>query len=105
MALRIARGLFRLWLVSSVLWVCIVGGLTWWRLPTQEVIIWDPFDPPKGSGFDPDKWLREKDKEEAERVAQERRTALTFAGGLAFAPPAFLLVLGWALVWAVRGFR
>jgi hypothetical protein len=51
MVLRVARGLFRLWLVLSVLWIGGVGVVTW-------------------------------------RV-----------------PPAFLLALGSALVWAFRGFR
>jgi len=29
MALRVARGLFRLWLVLSVLWIGAVGIVTW----------------------------------------------------------------------------
>jgi hypothetical protein len=33
MALRIARGLFRLWLVLSVLWIVAVGTMTWSQFP------------------------------------------------------------------------
>jgi hypothetical protein len=33
MALRIGRGLFRLWLVLSVLWIGGVGAVTWWTFP------------------------------------------------------------------------
>jgi hypothetical protein len=36
MALRIARGLFRLWLVLSVLWIGGVGTVTWSNLPSDE---------------------------------------------------------------------
>jgi|SRR6516162_6881968 hypothetical protein len=34
-ALRVARGLFRLWLVLSVLWVGGVGVATWWTFPPE----------------------------------------------------------------------
>src|SRR5262245_13036990 len=37
MALRIARGLFRLWLVLSVLWIGGVGVVTWWTFPEHEL--------------------------------------------------------------------
>jgi hypothetical protein len=33
MALRVARGLFRLWLVLSVLWIGGVGVVTWLNYP------------------------------------------------------------------------
>jgi hypothetical protein len=56
MALRVARGLFRLWLVLSVLWI---GGVVFVR---HGIL-------------------------------------------LALVPPAFVLALGSALVWASKGFR
>jgi hypothetical protein len=37
MALRVARGLFRLWLVLSVLWIGGVGVATWWTFPEDYV--------------------------------------------------------------------
>jgi hypothetical protein len=33
MALRVARGLFRLWLILSVLWVAGMGVVTWQTFP------------------------------------------------------------------------
>ena len=36
MALRLARGLFRLWLVLSVLWIGGVGYVTWQTLPSAN---------------------------------------------------------------------
>jgi|SRR5215471_15882542 hypothetical protein len=36
MALRIARGLFRLWPVLSVLWIGGVAVETWWTFPVKE---------------------------------------------------------------------
>jgi hypothetical protein len=38
-------------------------------------------------------------------TAKERREAIHFASIVALAPPAFVLALGSALVWAFRGFR
>jgi hypothetical protein len=35
MALRLGRGLFRLWLVLSVLWIGGVAATTWWTLPVD----------------------------------------------------------------------
>ena len=35
MALRVARGLFRLWLVLSVLWIGGVGVVTWRHFPVD----------------------------------------------------------------------
>src|SRR5215510_14410551 len=101
MALRVARGLFRLWLVLSVLWIGGVGVVTWQTFPKEYV-------PPSGSRelsdapksadeFDPDEYL-------AFKVAENRRSAIWFGGVLALVPPAFVLALGSALVWAFRGF-
>jgi hypothetical protein len=117
MALRVARGLFRLWLVLSVLWIGGVGIVTWWTFPVDELVT-----PAPSSGvttapapaFDPDKWLREHgeakpafDPSKPYTVlrAKERWEAVRFASVVALLPPIFLLALGTALVWAFRGFR
>jgi hypothetical protein len=115
MALRIARGLFRLWLVCSVLWVGGVATETWWTFPADELVAPpgaeppgsdkfidpykpDPNDPYARPPFDPSKpYVVVRD--------EERRKAIQFASILAFVPPVFLLALGSALVWAFRGFR
>jgi hypothetical protein len=112
MALRFARGLFRLWLVLSVLWIGGVGVVTWRTLPDPrpplESFLEHPernppppgyvIDPPSSSQFNPAEYL-------AFKAAAERRAAIWHASLLAFLPPAFVLGLGSALVWAFKGFR
>ena len=39
MAFRIARGLFRLWIVFSVLWIAGVVVVTWWTFPMGAWVI------------------------------------------------------------------
>src|SRR6266487_1659832 len=114
MALRVARGLFRLWLVLSVLLVGGVGVMSWWTFPVVDWVypsgerpernpppagyVIDPPSSPRANEFNPDEYL-------AFKVAEERRAAIQFASLLALVPPAFLLAFGSALVWAFRGFR
>jgi hypothetical protein len=50
--------------------------------------------------FEPDQFLRER-RDEERRAAIE---AIWHASLIAFVPPVFLLALGSALVWAIRGF-
>lgn len=105
MALRVARGLFRLWLVLSVLWIGGVGVVTWrdfpedWRAAIPIAERPPPTPPPTPPGeFNPDEWLDAK-------LTEERHSAIWHASLLAFLPPAFVLALGSALLWAIRGFR
>jgi hypothetical protein len=47
MALRATRGLLRLWLFSSVLWIGFVGVMTWLSLSTEPKLTpvhHNPFD-------------------------------------------------------------
>jgi nitrate reductase NapE component len=121
MALRITRGLFRLWLVLSVLWVGGVGVVTWRTYPVDlcvtppgELHFCDENDvvgvgpnfgprikepiPPDKPQFDPTKPYRlPHDK--------ERHEAIQLAVILAIIPPALVLAFGSALIWAFRGFR
>src|SRR5262245_45999431 len=105
MALRLARGLFRLWLVLSVLWIGGVAIATWSRPPVHDFDwVW-PAELPtieelnkRSQPFDPDWWLREK-KDEQRRAAIK---AIWLASALAFLPPVFVLALGSALIWALR---
>jgi hypothetical protein len=102
MALRLARGLFRLWLVAAVLWVGGVAITTWRTLPTSDDFIPDPPEITKTAPpFDPnlpstpfDQYLEDKKREDI-------KSAVLFG----LLPPAFILALGSALVWAFRGFR
>jgi hypothetical protein len=104
MAVRVARGLFRLWLVLSVLWIGAVGVVTWRTFPVYEFILPSEapdYKPPKPDKFDVndfDKWLQA-------RVAAQRREALWTAALESLAPPVFILALGSALIWAFRDFR
>jgi hypothetical protein len=104
MALRVARGLFRLWLVLSVLWIGGVGVVTWRTFPfTPEWAIEcerPATEPSEDVGCSWLEWAR------AQLVMdKEQRAALQSAILLALVPPAFMLALGSALVWAFRGFR
>jgi hypothetical protein len=125
MALRVARGLFRLWLVLSVLWIGGVATMTWWTWPVDicvtppggphacdenDVIGVGPnFDPPTKeanpppSGFVIDKPQFDPSKPYRLPHDEQRHAAIRFAGLLAFAPPVLVLALGSALVWAFRG--
>jgi hypothetical protein len=102
MALRVARGLFRMWLVLSVLWIGGVGFVTWQTVPSPR--------------FENHATVMRQELpsiEEANRAIEADNRAnkallykhLWHASVFAIAPPAFLLALGSALVWAFRGFR
>src|SRR5262245_27777366 len=99
MALQVARGLFRLCLVLSVLWVAGVGYLTWQTFPKDYVVLPSDLNARKQElkpgEFDPHEFL-------ASRATKERRSAIWQASLLAFLPPAFVLALGSTLVWAFR---
>jgi hypothetical protein len=99
MALQVAHGLFRLWLVLPVLWVAGVGYLTWQTFPEDYVVLPSDLNARKQElkpgEFDPHEFL-------ASRAAKQRRSAIWQASLLAFLPPAFVLALGSTLVWAFR---
>jgi hypothetical protein len=90
MALRVARGLFRLWLVLSVLWVAAVGATSlMFGEPVSayvrlESMLDTCINEKKGDGCA--EWLRRG------------------APWLALIPPIVVLAIGWALIWAFRGF-
>ena len=109
---RIERGLFRLWLVVSIVWICTVVMLVW---PTLTVA--DLPDAPwvkQTSGkppFDPSKPYRALTTEEFDRFDPvefsvfKRRDEIKTEIEVAFVPPLLLLMLGAALTWVIRGFR
>jgi hypothetical protein len=108
MALRVARGLFRLWLILSVLWVGGVAFMAWQlfadidkfeTLATRCDEPGNPFDK-KLACSDP---LAAK-AAASNTAAEERRSTIWHTSLLAFLPPAFVLALGSALVWAFSGF-
>ena len=120
MALRVARGLFRLWLVLSVLWIGAVGIVVWheknWMFKPDGLILvpgstadicstakdeQQCFDLLRAAGKNPYTALDELDRDRSE----QRRKTIQFVSTVALVPPAFVLALGSALLWAVRGFR
>jgi hypothetical protein len=88
MALRVARGLFWLWLVLSVLWIGGVGVITWPNVRLDDWVLPSGFILPG----------------EVE-AGNERRADIQSAVLVAFLPPALVLALGSALIRTVRGFR
>jgi hypothetical protein len=136
MALRVARGLFRLWIVASVLWISGVAATTSWRrlVYYQPVIVGEqplgrlqstteicstakeakqcsdmltaagknPFDAYDLKWSDSGWNFPDNAEMVVAGLAWENIAARV---GLALIPPAFALVIGSALVWAVRGFR
>ena len=104
------EGVIRLWLVLSVLWIGAVGVVTWRTLPVLPewaVICERPFDPEAYLADKPQPeasctWF---ERVKAQLVDDDLRAALQSAIFLALVPPAFVLALGSALVWAFRGFR
>jgi hypothetical protein len=131
MARRIARGLFRLWIVASVVWVCTVGAVTWWVMP-QTVILSDATPPPPPGftldapatlpaskpPFDPTKPFIVIPPEDvaplpdvpqtapsASLAAVKSKAAIQIAAEIALIPPVLVLAFGAALGWAIKGFR
>jgi hypothetical protein len=101
-----ARGLFRLWLVLSVLWIGFVATMTWQTLPT------DPNPPLRfvidKPGDELSWWEKYRsaaaDLPDAPRII-DGREQIRSAVFEAFIPPLSMLALGAALIWAMRGFR
>jgi hypothetical protein len=117
MTRRIARGLFRLWIVASVVWLCAVGAVTtWWVLPkaaelSDAEVSKPPFDPSKPFEVVPD-WAKPggvplQNLPDAPWVVteQKKKAAIQTAAEIALIPPALVLALGAALGWVVKGFR
>jgi hypothetical protein len=102
MALRVARGLFRLWLVLSVLWFGGVDYVTWRDFPEGLPSICELPANERSKDWDCSWFARVK----AQLVMDEdQRAALQSAILLALVPPALVLAFGSALLWAFRGFR
>jgi len=100
MALRVARGLFRLWLILSVLWIGGVGVVTWQTFPPEI-----PERLPYLCELNKDcSWL-DRVKHQLVFRDEDQRAALQSAILLALVPPALVLAFGSALIWAFRGFR
>jgi hypothetical protein len=83
-SMNLARGLVRLWLVPSGLWVLMIGWMMWPRGYTLSWLLEFGFTDFNGPST---------------------TEALLDWAYLMLLPPAFVFVLGAGLVWAVRGFH
>jgi hypothetical protein len=102
--MAIARGLFRLWLVLSLLWIGGVGVVTWRTFPEDEFpSMCDLPAYQRSKEFDCS-WVY-RVKEQLVFMDKGQRAATQHGILLAIIPPAFVLALGSALVWALKGFR
>jgi hypothetical protein len=120
--MRIARGLFRLWLVFAALWIAGVAIVTWWTFPVDDWFVpalgkrmsdkefkelpdapWITKESSSATTTEPPRFDPTKPYQVA--LDSERRAALQSAALLALVPPVFVLALGAALGWAFEGFR
>ncbi len=127
LSINLRRGLFRLWIATSFVWLVIVGALS------QEGIRWDvstlTTDRPAAEERIDSRPLREqllrtcrdepRDKRgcrKKERSAEERKKAraqqaqsaqgeLMLSAIVLLLPPILAFALGWAGLWIMRGFR
>jgi hypothetical protein len=121
MKVRFASGLFRLWVVFGVLWIAAVGvytGVSYQNVALPDLkghqIIFDDLVPIYQDCWDyrtsNGERIRSGFSDEAlaqiaecERTA-DRRAVLKNGILIAVSIPIIGLVLGWAFVWALRGF-
>jgi hypothetical protein len=95
--MRIARGLLRLWLVLSVLWIGGVGVVTWPQVPIFDRSMPFSFEEaprfPVPADYDPF-------SKSSYLIAWARDDA-----PVALIPPLLVLAIGSALGWAIKGFK
>ena len=101
MALHVARGLFRLWLVLAVLWIGGVGVVGWWSYPHAP----NPDEYSASDGLERFGTAQERFERDAKIIADEQWWTIKAVILLALVPPAALSVWGAAFTWAFRGFR
>jgi hypothetical protein len=82
MALRVAHGLFRLWLVLSVLWIGGVGITTWRTFVYPEIVVCEEVEAPAKGSCLPRSIILELQPE----WDKDQRAAFHFALALALVP-------------------
>jgi hypothetical protein len=92
--------------VVSIVWICAVGLLVWpWKPPFDPSQPYQVVRPNELDQPDPTKPVFSKAEFEAFKAAAHRREDIQTAVGVVLIPPFLLLMLGAALIWAIRGFR
>ncbi len=85
-----ARGLFRLWVVATVLWIAGAVALNWTEISCKL-----------GSSADAKPWERYRCGPFDDLIPFNWQNSALVLGG----PPLLLLLLGSLFYWAIRGFR
>ncbi len=84
------RGLFRLWIAASFVWLVIAGAFLQEDIRREvSVLMTTELQPPPAFLGAP--W--------------EKYELIVFASGVLLLPPLFAFALGWAGLWIVKGFR
>jgi hypothetical protein len=105
------RGLFRLWIVGTALFVLAVAFVSYGEIKTQFDAVTDPAlikrleaaPADETKPFDPDEFLRKYDPGYIRHNPNPWATLGVWAG-IAFGIPLAVLALGASLVWAFSGF-
>jgi hypothetical protein len=97
MGITWGRGLIRVWLLATVLWIGFAG---WIEISTKP-----PFDPSKPfKVIEPNGTEHEGIIDPFAPKPPPPKSMLATAGVI-FGPPATVLIFGLALRWVIRGFR
>ena len=123
--MRVARGMFRLWLVLSCLWIAAVASIGYSNWPTAQQAYVPEFMKDDASDHYA-QYLRGEDTSahnwwdkfadlgssaisgaqggHASTVQQSARQLAVATAELALIPPALIFIVGIGLTWALRGF-
>ena len=102
-SINVGKGLFRLWVVLAVCWVAPLTWVKWLDITSAEQFIPElPYFSVSdvNSGLD-----REWTPAEKLRALTIKKQKQIDAANLIILPPTLLLLLGFAGVWVLRGFR
>lgn len=114
-----SRGLLRLWVVGSVIWVVVFGTLgridktihSYWRVERGVSVVQNLLSSTssetvqiKSGAFKP-RSVVEADLSKLRSARAQRRQDLLAKLGWTALPPLGFLVLGYLLYWAISGFR
>ena len=119
--MNVRRGLFRIWVVSSAVWVIAIGALTVSEIRAVDSY-WMYADQRKAAAHQLEDCasLPQEDQPLCDQINRavvlaraelngleaDARSQRLYKGGLAAAiPPIALFVLGYIVAWVVRGFR
>ena len=106
-SINVAKGLFRLWMVFAMCWVVPATAINFDNLTATRVWKQDLYDDTSGTSFGGQIRIRDPSTLPIGSVTltapiwAKRVTALEWI----MLPPFVLLMLGYGVLWAVRGFK